>query len=281
MVVKRAWIYVSFCCIFQLRGFALADPLTLIEAEQHIRLFFDKAGSSKNDADKKVLADSISLWMGQALSLAGSFDYPFGNLDKMGKIRSKDGNIRLYTWNMPWTDGTNTYFGFLQYKAGKSEIRLSLLHDSSLLISNPEEIILTPSQWYGMLVYEIVEKEFNDRIYYTLLGYDNENPLLSRKIIDVLYFSDIHEPLFGKAIFHYQGKVKCRIIFEYSARVQMSLKWNDKMKMIIFDHLSPSKPSFTGNYQFYGPDFSYDGLRFDNGIWVLVEDVDVRNLNER
>ena len=24
--------------------------------------------------------------------------------------------IRIYTWNLPLRDGTNTYFGFLQYK---------------------------------------------------------------------------------------------------------------------------------------------------------------------
>jgi len=57
----------------------------------------------------------------------------------------------------------------------------------------------------------------------------------------------------------------------------MSLQWNEKMNMIIFDHLSPSKPSYTGNYQFYGPDFSYDGLEVVNGYWDLVEDIDIRN----
>jgi hypothetical protein len=49
------------------------------------------------------------------------------------------------------------------------------------------------------------------------------------------------------------------------------------MNMIIFDHLSPSKPSYAGNYQYYGPDFSYDGLKFEQGIWELVENVDIRN----
>jgi len=45
-----------------------------------------------------------------------------------------------------------------------------------------------------------------------------------------------------------------------------------KMNMIIFDHLSPSKPSYTGNYQFYGPDFSYDGLEvlMDIGTWLRI-----------
>jgi len=73
--------------------------------------------------------------------------------------------------------------------------------------------------------------------------------------------------------------MQCRILFEYSARVQMSLRWIDSKKMIVFDHLSPTKASLTGNYQYYGPDFSFDALRFENGTWELVEDVDVRNSN--
>jgi len=47
--------------------------------------------------------------------------------------------------------------------------------------------------------------------------------------------------------------------------------------MIVFDHLSPSRPEFKDMHQYYGPDFSYDGLRFESGQWVLVKDLDLRN----
>lgn len=279
--VEKLWIYLSLFCIFLRAEFASAEPFTLPEAELQLDRLLTRISLLRDESDKRMLADSISLFMQQTLSLAGSFDYPFLRVSKMGKIQSPDGKIRIYTWNMPWADGTNTYYGFLQYKGdANNDIRLSVLKDQSVMIKDPEQNILTTEQWYGMLIYEIVEKKFKDRNYYTLLGYDNENPFLSRKIVDVLYFNDNHEPFFGKAMFHYRGKLCCRILFEYSAKVQMSLTWNDKLKMIVFDHLSPSKNSFTGNYQYYGPDFSYDGLRFENGIWELVEDVDVRNLNE-
>ncbi len=279
--VEKVWIYLSFGCIFLFPEFASSEPFTLPEAELQINRLFTRVSLLRDDPDKNRLADSISLLMRQTLSLTGSFDYPFNGIGNMGKIRSQDSKIRIYTWNMPWADGTNTYYGFLQFKTeDKNEFRLLELKDQRVMITDPEQNILTPGQWYGMLIYEIVEKKFNNHIYYTLLGYSNENPFLSRKIVDVLYFNDNHHPFFGKDIFHYRGKLWYRILFEYSAKVQMSLKWNEKLQMIVFDHLSPSKPSFTGNYQYYGPDFSYDGLRFENGIWELVEDVDIRNLNE-
>ena len=46
--------------------------------------------------------------------------------------------------------------------------------------------------------------------------------------------------------------------------------------MIVFDHLSPSREDLEGQYQFYGPDFSYDGLRWKDCGWVLIEDLDLR-----
>jgi hypothetical protein len=30
-------------------------------------------------------------------------------------------------------------------------------------------------------------------------------------------------------------------------------------------------------YQLYGPDLSYDGLKFEKGLWILQRDIDVRN----
>jgi len=199
----------------------------------------------------------------------------------LGKITSADGKIRIYTWNLPWTDGTNTYFGFLQYKTGnRGETQQVFLNDKSTEISNAGQTILSPSQWYGMLIYDIVETKDREAVYYTLLGLDNQDLFISCKITDVLYFNDNNEPVFGKPIFNYQNKLLCRVIFQYSAKVKMSLTWNKKMKMIIVDHLAPANSSYTGNFAFYGPDFSYDGLRFENGRWELVEKVDVRNSDE-
>jgi hypothetical protein len=71
------------------------------------------------------------------------------------------------------------------------------------------------------------------------------------------------------------GKPLNRIIFEFNERVQVTLEYNEVMKMIVFDHLSPSRPSLEGQYQFYGPDFSYDGLLFEDGIWKHYSDIQI------
>jgi len=257
-----------------------ACGITLQEGEMNLATLFQRMADYQDDREKGILADTISLRMGELLQLPGSFEYPFDRLNRMGKITSPGRNIRIYTWNVPWTDGTTTCFGYLQYKPENKKINLVKLTDRSADMPEPGESILSPDNWYGMLVYDIVEMKHDNMIYYTLLGYDNQDLFRSCKMTDVLYFNEHSEPVFGKPIFHYQKKYACRILFRYSAKVQMSLKWNEKLKMIVFDHLVPANSSYTGQYHYYGPDLSFDALRFENGIWEWVENVDVRNSRE-
>lgn len=276
--LKKALAIFLACSLYLISLQAAGNPESLAGAETQVSLLFTRMAASTTDADKKIINDSIVQLMEVTLQISGSMDYPFTRLTRMGKIASTDGKIRIYTWNLPWADGTNTYFGFLQYKTNtKGEIKQVFLNDKSAEIQEASTGILSPSDWYGMLIYEIVETRDGGNVYYTLLGLDNQDLFISCKIADVLFFNDHNEPVFGKSIFHYQNKLMCRVIFPYSAKVKMSLKWNAKMKMIIFDHLAPPNSSYTGNYAYYGPDLSYDGLRFENGRWELVEKVDVRN----
>ena len=68
-----------------------------------------------------------------------------------------------------------------------------------------------------------------------------------------------------------------RIVFEFSARAVFTLRYIAEQQMIIFDHLSPAKPEYLGDFQFYGPDSSFDGFKLENGKWIYVRDLDLRN----
>lgn len=277
-LVRKALAFILACALYSGSSQAAGNPESLAGAETQIGLLFLQMAASAADEDKQRINDSIVRIMEATLQISGSMDYPFTQLTRMGKISSTDNKVRIYTWNLPWADGTNTYFGFLQYKTNsKGDIKQVFLADKSADMTGESRSVLSPAQWYGMLVYEIVETKDGGSVYYTLLGLDNQDLFVSCKIVDVLYFNENYVPVFGKSIFHYQNKLLNRIIFQYSAKVKMSLKWNPKMKMIIFDHLAPPNSSYKDNYAFYGPDLSYDGLRFVDGKWELVEKVDVRN----
>jgi hypothetical protein len=148
----------------------------------------------------------------------------------------------------------------------------NLLDDGINDTSNYDE-----TAWPGCLYYDLFQREINDTVYYFLLGADFNDPLSNKKIIEVLHFDKEGKPRFGAPLFNKDGQVYQRIIFEYAEQAVMTLRYDNDTGMIIFDHLSPSRPQYKGNYQFYGPDFSFDGFRFEKNRWVFQSDLDVRN----
>ncbi len=243
-----------------------------------IQKLFDQVSSSNNDQEKIKLDTLIIEQFKQALHMDNSFEFPFDSLHNMGKIVSPDKQLRIYTWNIPFMDGTQLYSGFIQYYSkSDKQYKILKLTDTSDKIKDPENQVLSPQNWYGALYYDIIPEKVNGTTYYTLLGFDFNDIFTSKKMIDVFYFENNSIPRFGRPMFNYENKLLCRVIFQFSARVVMSLNYDKSKKMIVFDHLSPSQPSYQGNYRFYGPDFSYDGLKFDDGRWNLVKNVDIRN----
>ena len=277
---KIVGILLPLCWIaFEMQGNTV--PASLPDAEARLNNLFSAISPEKSDSEKLQLTNIILCTLDSILQLPGSFDYPFDQLKTLGKVTSSNRKIRIFTWNLPLKDGTNKYFGFVLHKTDNGKaINIYRLTDRSATLDDPAMTSLTPDNWYGCLIYAIVETKVSVDTYYTLLGYDPENLFITRKLVDMLWLNDKNEPVFGKALFYYNKSMHCRILFEYAAKVQMSLKWNDKLNMIVFDHLSPIKPSYTGNYQYYGPDFSYDGLKFEKGVWECIEDIDVRNSKE-
>jgi len=203
-----------------------------------------------------------------------SFYYPFDSLKEVSRLVSSDKKIRIINWNVYRNDGTQFYFGFVQWlNPKKNKYELYELFDKSVNIKNPENYIGDNTKWFGMLYYDMIE--CGD--YYTLLGWDGNDKLIARKFIDVLSFKKDGTPVFGKDVFKYPKKNPKRIMFEYSAKVVMSLRYNPTSTSIVFDHLAAKDEFSEGQSQFYGPDFSYDAFIFGHGRWNYKDDVDVKN----
>lgn len=262
--------------------------------------FVVKPQEEKRTASIKEAEDSLALLMNQIYSdspfsikeVANSrfidilkatfvdekvFNYPFDSLKHIGKIKSEDKKVRIFSWNFPQSGGYQKYYGFILLKKEKGGIQLIELIDERKSITNPIKDILTPNNWMGTLYYSISNVSYKGKIYYLLLGLDFNSMFSSKKIIDILSFDKEMQPKFGSSIFHVGDAVLSRVVFEFSARANMMLRYIPETKTIVFDHLSPYRPDFEGNYQFYGPDFTYDGFKFEKGSWVYVRDLDLRN----
>jgi len=248
---------------------------SLKEVEDSLAVLMRQIYSDSPFPIREVANTKLHNLLRVVLAKEEAFDYPFDSLKHIGKIKSDDKKVRIFTWNLPLSGGYQKYYGFIVLKNGNAHI--FELSDNRKLIANPIKEILSPQNWMGALYYSIIDKTDNGQTYYILLGFDFNNLFSSKKMIDVLSFGKDSEPVFGSSIFKVGDAILNRVVFEFSARASMSLRYIADSKTIVFDHLSPSRPDFNGNYQFYGPDFSFDGFRFDKGYWVYVKDLEMKN----
>ena len=248
----------------------------IAEFEMEISSFFEQLRKSQDDVEKLEINKNVIDVFNRMLSIEGSFDFPFDSLKYLGKIYSPDKLLRIFSWNVPMLDGTHRYFGYIQHKSSENgSLKVYFLDDSKNSRLTEDEVF-TSDNWYGALYYEIIKTECQNKVFYTILGFAFNNYLTNYKIVDVLSFNN-REIIFGSPIFKVEESLNFRKIFEYSARVSMMMRYENERSMIVFDHLSPSQPDYEGQFQFYGPDSSYDGLEFRNCIWNLIEDLNLTN----
>ncbi len=250
-------------------------------------LFFSKKENERFEANKEFL----KLWL-EVLANPKSLEYPFDSLKEISKITSRDKKFRIITWNVPRNDGTQSYFGFIQVNNKKIQKKglfgktitiqyeVFPLLDKSASVKSPENYVSDNTKWFGMLYYdEIIDCDG----YYTLLGWDGNDNLTQKKFIDVLFFRTDGVPVFGKDVFKVPKRSPKRAVFEYSSEVAMSLKYNSKNNSIVFSHLAAKDEGsvLEGQYQYYGPDGSFDAYEQSKDRWVLREDIDARNLKNK
>lgn len=253
-----------------------AAYLDLVKAEAELKSLFEilyneEILGSNQDVFQRV--DSIFF---EALKQPGSFNFPWNKLDKIGKLESEDGLLKIFSWLYMVSRNEYKYCAFIQVNSGKDESEVYKLLSSEDDNIHSEDFQQKTDKWHAKIYYDIVVKSYKRKVLYTLIGADFNTSASTLKTIEVLSLNR-GKPVFRGDQFLVGGKVKNRIVLEYSADLAASVRYNKDMDMIVYDHLSPLHPIYTGNYQFYGPDGSYDGFKFEEGIWVYEEDVDARN----
>jgi hypothetical protein len=271
-------------------GFSQHDSVSrlFLSAEKGIREIEKKAFHGTPEKERiEGNKELISAW-DQMIRDPRILEYSFDSLKKdISILRSSDRRFMLITWNLQKDDGTHAYFGYLLVNNTKRiktgflkhetvyEYETYKLIDRSAAVASPENYIGTPEKWFGMLYTQIVECDG----YYTLIGWDGNNKLTTRKFVDVLYFRSDGAPVFGKDVFRIPKKNPRRMMFEYSSEVTMSLRYNETRNMIIYNHLVPRdrNGAIDNQFQFYGPDAQFDGLQMKNDKWVVVEDIEANS----
>ncbi len=214
----------------------------------------------------------------KALRIPNSFYYPFDSILTVSRLYSPDSVFRIFTWQLVKDSSSCRQKGAIQMKTEDGSLKLIPLYDNSDDSQNPVDSIRTNKRWIGAIYYKIILKTFNNKNYYTLLGFDENNEYSNKKWIEVLTFDAKGEPLFGGRFFQYANdelkppQPAFRFCLEFKEDGRARMNYDPEMDAIVFDHLisENKKPS---KRETLVPDGDYEAFKWNAGIWVHVAKV--------
>ncbi len=232
------------------------------------------------EAEQRFRADSNFIRMlVRALKLPNSFDYPFDSLLTISRLYAPDNSFRIFTWQVKKDEFIYIQRGAIQMRTTDGSLKLIGLHDVSMFTARPLDSVRTASNWIGAIYYRIIEKSFQGKNFYTLLGFDSYNISSNKKWMEVLTFDNRGEPQFGGPYFLFKNdsigatlKRAMRFNIEYSKEAATTFNYDSRLDMIVFDHLI-SHTNEPVRKDTYVPDGDYQGFKWQNGRWVYVDKV--------
>jgi hypothetical protein len=246
----------------------------LLDLQMELKGIREKVMKSRSDAEKLELNREFTARMRQLAETEDYFDDQLDSIPKIGVVFSPDRGLKLIGWNVALEDQSFQYYTLL-IKNDKKAYQVFFLNDKSDDLTQVERSQLNMNQWFGALYYEVIPFKHGGQKKYLLLAWDGHTAYSNKKVVEVLKFEE-GVPTFGDQVFGEPYSMNKRILFEYSSKAVMSMNYDDKLDMVVFDHLTPLQPNLEGMHEFYVPDLSFDGLEYRGGSWRYVEDVDFR-----
>src|SRR4051812_23639538 len=195
-------------------------------------------------ATQRFGADSVFIRMlVRTLKTPNSFFYPFDSVETVSRIYAPDSSFRIFSWQWSRDDDYYRQRGAIQMKTADGSLQLYPLIDMSEFTRTPQDSVRSSRNWIGAIYYGIVMKTFNNKNYYTLLGYDDNNRRSTKKWIEVLTFDPTGKPIFGGPYFDTTVSKKptsatlARYCLEYKKDGRARMNYDKDMDMIVYDHL--------------------------------------------
>jgi hypothetical protein len=215
----------------------------------------------------------------RALKIKNSFYYPFDSLENVSHLYAPDTTFRIFTWEIMVDDDNFRRHGAIQMRTPDGSLKLVPLIDRTKTIDDLMDTVTSNEYWIGNIYYKIVEKKFQCKPYYTLLGYDENDLSSTRKWIEVMTFDENQKPVFGGKYFTFQAgdpedpkTAISRYMIEYKKGGTARVQYDPDMDLIILDHLESESNEPEKKYTLI-PDGDYEGFRWVNGKWVHINKV--------
>lgn len=247
------------------------EQLTIKEdslKELSLKMVFDQDDATRLRSDSLFVRTLV-----RALVIPYSYDFPFDSVN-VSKIYPPDSSFRIFTWQISKDAYVYLQKGVIQMRTKDGSLKIFPLHDQSMFEKDPLKIKGDNKRWFGAIYYNIIQKEYQGKKYYTLIGFDDFALSSSKKVVEVLYFEN-GEPRFGGDFFAYpqpNGGIKYqnRHIIEFKDEVKAFLNYDPNVDLIIVDHLI-SETGEPEKKATYVPDGDYEAFEWKNGKWMHID----------
>jgi len=255
----------------------------------------------EKEAEKKLILNSqLIKRIDSLLSLDNKKLQEIDSTGLLYNLISNNGKLQIITWAISF-DNNWEHYGFIKsYNQSKKEYKVFELIPSDFHKSLQSKESYNKDNWPAALYLKMVENTYNDKDYYTLLGWLPSQDQTAFKLIEVLTLSKSGKPSFGKLnFFKIEKEYHKKMLFSYNFQSKFQLdygkysfstkKWNKKKKkyetntftedLIVFDHLIPMYPDLADLPEFMVPmGNAVNAFYFEKGKWRMKADIDARNM---
>lgn len=215
----------------------------------------------------------------KALRTPHSFRYRFDSLITISQQYAPDSSFRIFTWQIQMEDMNHfRQKGAIQMRTNDGSLKLIPLFDASKFTEAPFDSVRTNQNWIGAVYYNIIQTTYNNRKYYTLFGYDENDARSSRKWMEVMTFDANGNPQFGGRYFNYrEDDIKpkqpaFRFCLEYKKDANAKLNYDPELNMIVMAHLVSEEGDNKKKHTLV-PYGTFEGFKWLGGKWVHQADI--------
>lgn len=240
--------------------------------EDTIRTYGDTLINSADKDNRTIASYRIIKTLTKALRIKNSFYYNWDSTLPWKVVIPEDGSFKIFTWYVRSDEDMYKFFGTIQVKS--DTLKMFPLIDYSEFTDHQQDINVDNNNWIGCLYYGVKTVKAGKKKYYTLFGWDGNNLMSNKKVMEIFSFNKAGLPRFGAPIIQMSdGRILNRFILEFSDEASATLNYDKIEKKIIYDHITPNGESLEGFYANYVPDGTYEGFEWKKGKWKHIDNI--------
>lgn len=280
--MKKPFLYLALA-LFAATSFAQVKNITpadlkILQKKEDSLKQYAKDFVTDSLTNNRMRSDSFfTKVLIRSFLVKNSFYYPFDSVKGISSLYAPDSSFKIMTWSLTYNEDLCQQRGVIQFPTKNGSASFIPLYDYSTRTPYPEDSVRDHKHWIGAIYYNVVQTKYNNKNYYTLFGYDPNNPITNKKWIEVLTFDANNNPQFGGRYFSFakdsiKRQDQFRYNIEYKKAASATVDYDPDLKMILVDHLisETDEPDLP---QTFVPDGDYEGFKWANGKWLHVDKV--------